>query len=320
VLEQYGLKKWQVKYVSRFSSQMFSYRYVILPAANTRRTPRNFDSKRILSRLSHAQRLWFNMAKALIVRRLWVPTPEFNSLITQHATIKRCLYCRPTNVVFYWPRNEPDLKLCNRKSICPFCAAREAEELYRRVSKVICKQRELNVKAKVFYRCETYTLKARNFDGIDWGNEQIADHAEELRQLLRHERKKYRQIAGQLKKSTLGSFWRIVVNPIAIGWEIQIRQFFIVTPKAKRPVNRAKKSAAIFLQSAPAHEFKAVMKLLGQFVAYPSGMLTAYAEFTAVFLNARRNLRLISGTGCLYAKNRKRKPAQEQPPPLPFIP
>jgi len=320
MLEQYYLKKWRVKYVSRFQSQMFAYRYVILPAANTRRTPRNFDSKRILSRLAHAHRLWFNRAKDLISRRLWVPTPEFNSLVTQHATIRRCLYCRPTNVVFYWPRGETNLKLCNRKSICPFCAAREAEDLYRRVSKAIRQLRILNVPAKVFYRCATYVVTARNFDGIDWSDTQIADHAAEMRQLLKQERKKYAQIRKDLKKQTLGSFWRVVVNPNAAGWEIQIRQFFITRPKAKRPVNRAKKSAAIFLQSAPANDFKAVMKLLGQFVAYPTGLLTSYAEFAAVFLYARRNLKLIAGTGSLYAKNRKRKSVKEQPPPLPFIP
>lgn len=320
MLELYQLKKWRVRYVSRFKSQMFAYRYVILPAANTRRVLNDFSSARILRRLAHAQRLWFNRAKELISRRLWVPTPAFNSVAAQQATIKRCLYCRPTNVVFYLPRNNDTLRLCNRKSICPFCAARQAEELYRRVSRAVRRYKKQGVKVKVFYRSATYTLTARNFDGIDWGDEQIADHANELRQLLLQERQKYLTLVPALKKHTLGSFWRVAVNPTNAGWEIQVRQFFIARPKAQRPVNRAKKSAAIFLQSAPGNDFQAVMRLLGLFVGQPSGLLVSYAEFTAVFLNARRNVRLFSGTGCLYARERKCGGAKEQPPPLPFIP
>jgi len=320
VFEQYCLKRWSVKYVSRFKSQMFAYRYVILPAANTRRPPSNTDSSTIMARLRCAQRLWFNRLKELVSRQLWIPTPEFNSVTSQHATIKRCLYCRPTNVVFYWPRNESHLQLCNRRSICPFCAAREAEEIYRRVSAAVVKYRRLGVKTKVFYRCATYTLTAREFSQTDWDDDHVSDHAAEMRQLLLQERKKYRALAVKLKKSTLGSLWRVVVNPVATGWEIQIRQFFIVTPKAKRPVSRAKKSAAIFLHSAPGGDSKSVLALLGRFVSYPTGLLTSYAEFTAVFLHARRDIRLIAGTGCLYAKNRKKRAAKEQPLPQPFVP
>jgi hypothetical protein len=319
VFDNYARTKWKIKRVSWFRSQVFAYKYVIVPAANNKRGNALISGRRVRAKLRRVQRLWFSRAKELVVRGLWLPSPEYNSSLVQDANIKRCLYCRPTNVTFYWPGDTPNLQLCNRKHICPFCFAREAEEVYRRVSAAVQQLGALKLPARVTFRSQTYKLTARNFDPADSASFDGSDSADELRHLLIREYKKYEEIKPALKTETYGSFWRVIVNPVEDGWEIQIRQLFITRPKAKRPVNRAKKSAAIFLQSAPADDFKAVMQLLGQFVYYPNGLLLSYAELVAVFLHARKGIKLISGTGYLYAKIRKGQ-TKDEPPPLPFIP
>lgn len=317
MFEQYRAQNWKIKAVSWFSSQVFAYRYTISSAVNAKPGTALTPSK-VKSRLKRVHRIWVNRMRELTIRGLWLPSPEYNADIVKQATVKRCMYCRPTNVVFYWDKNQPKLKLCGRRNICPFCYARESEELYRRVCRAIKRFKQLGIPAKATYRCETYKLTAREFSEQDWDFNQISDHAEELHHLLRNERQAFLQLKPEIKKHTFGSFWRVVVNPIDTGWEIQIRQFFITRPKAKRPSKRAKKSAAIFLQSASLSDSKAVKELLGYFVSYPVGLLLSYAEFAAVVLLARAQLKLFFGTGCLYAKTRKRKP----PPPntLPFIP
>lgn len=318
MFEQYRAKNWKIKAVSWFSLQVFAFRYTISPAANI--SPDSaITYRRIVGRLKRVHRIWVNRLRELTIRGLWLPTPEYNADDIKHATVKRCMYCRPTNAVFHASSTQPKLKLCGRRNFCPFCTARESEELYRRVRKAVRQFKSLGVAAKATYRCETYVLLAREFDEQNWRLAHVLDHAEELHHLLRKEQRAFAAIKAQLKQHTLGAFWRIVVNPIDTGWEIQIRQFFITRPKAKRPAKRAKKSAAIFLQSAPLNDSKAVRKLLGAFVLYPTGLLLSYAEFAAVALRARAHLKLFCGTGCLYAKARKRKPP---PPPntLPFLP
>jgi hypothetical protein len=165
-------------------------------------------------------------------------------------------------------------------------------------------------------------LGLEDFDIVGWDVNNVYENAGILRELLKNEKRKYKQIRRQLQRKTYGSLWRVVVNPIDEGWDIQVRQFFITRPKAKRPVTRTRKSSTpIFLQSAPTTNFSATMTLLGQFVRYPSGLLTSYAELTASVFHSRNNLRLSNATGCLYKRGRIRKPKVEEAPNfVPFIP
>jgi hypothetical protein len=169
-------------------------------------------------------------------------------------------------------------------------------------------------------RIETYTLTAQEFAERGWDAENVFANARELRYLLKAEHKKYSKIRRQLKQHTAGSLWRVVINPVDTGWEIQIRQFFITRPKSKRPANRPKKSSTLFLQSAKITDFKGVMSALGKFLEYPNGLLFSYVELAAAALNARNNLRLNNATGCLYRRGRGKKVRVEEPPPLPFVP
>lgn len=316
MFEHYRSIKWKIRSVSWFASQKFAYRYVILPATNSRRKHVRLSSRRVKAKLRRAHRMWFNRLRELVLRGLWLPTPDYNATIVKQSSVKRCMYCPPTNVTFYY---QSDLRLCGRRHICPFCFSRESEELYRRVSKAIREMRKRNVAAKIYCRVEKYVVTARDFDARVWTPEQLLDHVDELRHLLILEQARFKKIRRALKQKTFGSLWRVVINPIDSGWEVQIRQLFLTRPKASRPINRAKKSAAIFLQSASVQDFKSCVAVLGEFVSYPSGLLTAYAEFVAVSLRARESLKLLAGTGCLYGKTYRPK---KDPPPesLPFLP
>lgn len=319
MFEQYRAKNWRIKAISWFSSQRFAFQYTLLSAIHLLRPDPPKTAKQVKNRLKRAHKLWVNRLSELVTRGLWLPTPSYNADMVKHATIKRCMYCRPTNAVFHTDETQPALKLCGRRNICPFCYSRQSEEYYRRVSFALRQFQKLRIPVKVVYRSETYFVSARAFENHDWQAENIIDHADELRGLLRQEQKAFAEKLKPLKKHTLGVLWRVVVNPVDIGWEIQLRHFFLTWPKAQRPVKRAKKSAAIFLQSANAADFKEVRRLLGYFVAYPSGLLLSYAELAAVALRARDGLKLSCGTGCLYAKARKRKPP-DPPNSLPFLP
>jgi hypothetical protein len=217
-------------------------------------------------------------------------------------------------------RGGKPLKPCGRSSICPFCAARSAEDLYQRVSRAIKKLRKTGKVLIATCRITTYTVAAPDFDALGWTPENVFANARELRYILKLERKKYGKIRRQLKQHTFGSLCRIVINPTDSGWEIQIRQFFITRPKSKRPANRPKKSATLFLQSAKITDFQATMELLGKVVEYPSGFLLSYVELTAAALNARNGLRLNNATGCLYKRGRVKKARPPEPPPLPCVP
>jgi hypothetical protein len=315
-------RKWAIKKVQRFRSQLFAYRYVIIPAASNKRKFARLTPASIRRRLWRAHVLWFRRIKELACRELWFPSPRYSSLFVKSASVKRCLYCRPTNLVYRWADGEPNLKLCGRTSSCPFCAARHAEDLYKRVSRSIRDLSKRGIPAVAVVRVSNYFVSAKAFEDVGWDVANMYKNAGVLREILQTEKAKYKQIRRQLQRRTYGSLWRVVVNPVDAGWEIEVRQFLITRPKAKRPVIRTRKpSAPIFLQSAPVANFSATMALLGRFVLYPSGLLTAYAELTAAVFHARNNLRLSNATGCLYKRGRIRKPKVEEAPNfVPFIP
>ncbi len=322
MFENFYARRWPVKKVQRFRSQVFAYRHVIIPAANNKRRFLRLTPSSITKRLWRTHLLWFRRIKELACRELWFPSPRYSSLLVKSASVKRCLHCRPTNLVYRWPNDEPALELCGRSSICPFCAARNAEDLYKRVSRALRDLKKRGINAVATVRITQYFVPAKAFETVGWDIENVYKNAGVIRELLKAEQFKYKQIRRQLQRRTYGSLWRVVVNPVDAGWEIQVRQFFIIRPKARRPVTRARKSdSPIFLQSAPVADFSGVMAVLGCFVKYPGGLLTAYAELTAAVFHARNKLRLSNATGCLYKRGRIRKPKVEEVPNfIPYIP
>lgn len=312
MIENYRLKKWRIARIPRFAAHMFAHRFVIVPAANKTRKSRGVRTRTIVKRLEQAHRNWFMRLKELVLRELWTPASEYLTEDIQEAAVKRCLYCPPTSIEHSNKRRTASVRLCGRPCICPFCYAREAEDMFRRLIKAIQQLRKTEDNLIITTRIATYTLSAAKFEEIGWQTENMFDNAGKLRRALVSEMGKYKDIRRKLSRNTSGSAWRIVVNPVDAGWEVQVRQLFITRPRAKRPVNRAKKSSAIFLQSAKLTDIQAAIDVLGAFVEYPRGLLTGYAEITAAVLHARTGLRLSNATGCFYRRNTPRRNTTEQ--------
>ena len=320
MFENHAPKRWRIRYVQRFKSQMFAYTHVIVPAANNKKLFKSLAPVSIKKRTKRAHVMWFRRVKELVCRELWMPSPRYNNSTTKMASVQRCMYCRPTHLLYRDCDND-QLSLCGRSNICPFCYARQSEDVYKRVSRAIKQLQKQGRPIIATCRIETYLLKAKDFAQDGWDIDNMYSNAGILRAALAAEIDKHAAIKKALRKHTYGSMWRVVINPVDNGWELQIRQFFITRPKAKRPAKRARKAAAIFLQSAKISDFQATMAALGKFVFYPQGLLTGYAELTAASLHARNGLRLSNATGCLYRKGRvKRAAAQQVTKILPFLP
>lgn len=318
MFDDYVMPTWPIAKIPRYASQIFSYRHVIVPAANIQTNPQNPTNELIKKRVQRASRYWFKRVQELANRELWLPTPGYSAIDVQHASVRRCLYCRPSIVTY---RGDIHVKPCGRPEVCPFCAARKAEDMFKRVSRNLrsLKKRQDNVIAVC--RIESYPVYAKDFSTRGWDKENVFKNAKWLQEICIAEQRKYKNINRQLKEKTFGSLWRLVIDPTDDGWQIQIRQFFLVRPKAQRPVNRAKKSAAIFLQSAKIESSKDTLDVLGKYVEYPSGLLVSYAELTAAALLAKTGMRLNYATGVLYRKGRVKKPRTfEEARVLPFVP
>lgn len=317
--ERYSPQDWWVSKIPRHRAQMFSYKYVIQPAANYRRTFAFHTFRVVIKHLFRAYKFWFYRCKDMACRDLWLPTPPDNNPTVLHRAVKHCLYCVPTQVLLHKKFVPISVKPCNQYRICPFCASRFAEDVYRRFVRARKAVLELDPDASVTSRVETYRVKARGFTKDGWAAKTAIIGTRELAAVLRHERDKYQKIAKELSVHTYGAFWNVVVFPREMGWQVEVRQLFITPAKSAKPANRKRKSATLNTATAKLRDYDPAIKLLGVLVGYPGELLTGYAELTAASLNARRCLRLFNGTGQLYRKGRTGAP-KEEPPLGPSIP
>lgn len=318
-MEDWRLRKWRVARVPRFAAHLFAHRFVLVPAANKQRNTRAVRTRSLILRARQAHRNWLRRLQELFLRDLWTPASSFLTRDLQLASVQRCLNCRPTSFEYYWTNNIVKLNPCGRFAICPFCYARRAEDLFRRVICATWQLRKTTDKAIVACRIEKYTIQAPNFAESGWDATVVFANIPVLRRAILAEIANYKKIRRQLSRETYGSAWAIVVEPVNDGWEIQIRQLFISRLKARKPVSRAKTRSAIFLQSARITNIDSVINVVGSFVEYPRGLLAGYAELSAAALHARTNLRLTNATGCLYRRNTPQK-AQKETNFLPDVP
>lgn len=317
--ENWYLRRWRVARAPKFAAHLFAYRFVLVPAANKVCKFGAVRTRTLIARARQAHRNWRNQLRQLFTRNLWSPGSFFLSRDLQLASVSRCLNCRPTIFKYYWRKNKEIINPCGRFAICPFCYARRAEDLYRRVVRAIVGLQKTTNNAIVTCRIETYAIAAPDFAESGWDDAHLPRNALLVRKALISELLKYRKIKRELARKTYGSAWTVVVNPIDAGWEIQIRQLFITTPRARKPVNRAKKSATIFLHSAKITNVDEAANVAGFFVEYPRGLLLGYTELVAAALHARENLRLYNATGCLYRRNTAKK-AEKETRILPDVP
>lgn len=300
------MQDWWVSKISRHRAQMFSYKYVIQPAANYTRTFGFHTFKILIRHLLRAYRYWFYRCKDMTCRDLWLPSPPDNNATVLHRAVKHCLYCLPTQVLLHKNRVPVKVHPCNQYRICPFCASRFAEDVYRRFMRARETLLDSAPNALVTYRVESFYIPAQHFDANGWTRMTALAQTKKLAGTLRRERAKYLKLAKDLRSVTLGSLWQLVVFPKNCGWTVEIRQLYITTPKSPRPAHRRRKSGALRFQSVKLREYRLALELLGEFVKYPGELLTGYAELTAAALNARRGVRLFNGTGQLYRKGRKK--------------
>lgn len=311
--ERYGLQDWWVSKAPRHRAQDFSYKYVIQPAANYKKQFAFHTFRVMLRHLKRAYAYWFYRCREMACRDLWLPTVPDNNMTVIHNAVKHCLYCLPSQVLLHKNKKPVQVNPCSQYAICPFCASRQAEEFYRRFMRARKTLIARETPAAVTYRCSTYFVPAKHFTTNGWSQKHAIDGTKQLHEILDRERIKYAQIAKELSTVTKGSFWRVVAYPHEFGWQVEVRQLYLTTPKSRHPFSRPRKSATTFLQSASVMKYKPAVKLLGMFVAYPPTLLTGYVELTAAMLNARRGLRLFNGTGQLYRRGRKRAEKKEVP-------
>lgn len=305
MFEKYGPQKWWIAHFPKYATQAFSYKHVICPAANYRRPFAIHTFRVIIGHLKRAYRYWFYRCRELVSSDLWLPVAPDNNQTVIHRAVLHCLYCVPTQVLLHKNRQPIKVKPCNQYHICPFCASRAAEDLYRRVIRATEGFKETNVNVLASYRCEQYLVPAKNFSDLGWDAAQFHENIAFLRKHLKSERLRYLKLTKELSTQTLGSLWSVNILPADAGWHIEVRQFYLTNMQSRRPSNRKRKSAVLTQRSANIRDTKQMLDLLGAFVRYPGTLLTAHVELTAVALHARRGLRLLNGTGQLYRQGRE---------------
>jgi hypothetical protein len=308
LFENFGPQKWWIAKLPKFATQNFSYKYVIQPAANYKKRKFAFNTYRVvLAHLKRAYRYWFYRCRELVCNDLWLPTAPDNNATVIRRAVAHCLYCTPSHVVLHKNKKPIPVNPCSQYQICPFCAARVAEDLYRRLMRALKTLKTSGATAWATYRCERYEVAAKGFADTGLSAAEFQAHVKKLREVLADERVRYQKISKEVGTQTLGALWAVVPYPADTGWVVEIRQFYLTYPQSRRPANRKRNSSELTSQSINIRNTKQVINLLGNFVTYPASLLTAHAELTAVVLHARRGLRLLNGTGQLYRKGREAK-------------
>jgi len=303
--DKYYPHKWWITKLLRYRTQRFSYGHVIKPAANYRRARGVGTFTGTLRYLHRAHRMWFNRCKELVCRDLWLPTTPDNSTAMLHRAVRYCLYCLPSQAQLERKHKVLKVQPCSQNAICPFCASRSAEDIFRRFIRARRFILRISPSAVVTYRVEKFRIPSKGLTEDGWSHSAAMTATRTLAAVLRQEQVRYKRLTKELSVHTLGSLWELIASPDGFGWQIEIRQFFISAPNARRPSSRKHKLSIVVSSSTKLREYQNAVDLLGEYVKYPSTLLTGYAELTAIVLNSRHGLRLCNGTGQLYRVGRK---------------
>jgi hypothetical protein len=295
-IEKYRIQRWRIKRVSGRVSALLALRYVLYPAANVRRLKSELTYNAVVKMVDRLHKLWFNRAKDIIARQLWCP----GGMALRSAdilTFRRVINCRPS-CVFYKRGNKGKLRPCKRDRFCPFCWARTAAFGYRNFKHQLRQARRKQPNLALVYRVLSHKVPAAGFDVFTgYTPAQILAQAEKLRGVIEQHRELHKKLAKPLQRKTLGSAWRVVVNPIDDGWVVEVRQLFLWLPKKTLPLAHYPGTTETAIQSVCAHDDDAVLDTIGKFFEYPAGLMTTYLELVAVYLQASSNMRMLSGTG-----------------------
>lgn len=300
-IERDRMRDWRIVRVSSRTAQRFSIRHVLYPASGMRRHKYEMQHGFVIRMVHRLHGMWFRRAKDLIINKLWIPGS--NTLRSSNLyTFRRVMNCRPTSVYFK-NGNERRIRPCKQHRICPFCWGRVAAFMYRRFKGRIITVRKTQDNVVLQCRVLSRYVPAPGFTAADGlAPDVMLPFARAMRDLLEEQRAAYQKLTKQLQRKTLGSCWRVIVDPQEDGWNIEVRQLLLLRPsKTKLPLIQWRGAKLVFNESAKLNEDEKLHELLGRFMAYPSGLLTSYSELAAVYLNGSYGLRLASGTGLFRA-------------------
>lgn len=295
-IEHYKKQRWNIARVGRRVSQQVAIWNVLYPAAGITPDKYALQHVNVVRMIHRLHDLWFRRSKELMVRELWLPTDSV-SRQSRLWSCRRVLHCRPSCVFFKYG-NTGRIRPCARPKVCPFCWARLASYTYRRFKSQIRRIRLQQDNLIVTCRVLSQHVAATPFTAADGISEKhIADGAARLKDIFEQHRAAYAQAAKQLQRATLGSAYRVVVNPQLDGWRVEARQLFLARAKTRLSAVKFRAGAVVYRESAKVTDDDALELLLGRFLEYPSGLLTGYSELTAAYLTAAHSLRLVNGTG-----------------------
>lgn len=295
-IEHYRKQRWNIARVGRRVSQQVAIWNVLYPAAGITPDKHALQHVNVVRMIHRLHDLWFRRAKELIVRELWLPTDSI-SRQSRLWSCRRVMHCRPSCVFFKYG-NSGRIRPCARPKVCPFCWARLASYAYRKFKSQIRRVRVQRDDLVVTCRVLSQRVLAPPFSpetGIS--PEQMAAGATLLKDIFEQHRTAYAQISKQLQRVTLGSAYRVAVNPQLDGWHVEARQLFLARTKTRLPALKFRGGTVTYRESALVSDDDALELLLGRFLEYPSGLLTGYVELTAAYLHAAHSLRLVNGTG-----------------------
>ena len=297
-IEKYRAQRWHIARVSGRTSALMSVQHVLYPAAGMQHRKAEMAHKNVVHMVHRLHGIWFNKVKTLIAQQLWWPGGE-NTPSASMLTFRRVLHCRPS-CVYFQRGNRGRLRPCRRDRFCPFCWARAAGLGYRTYKHEIRKARKTNKNLVLVCRVLEHKVLAESFQpDAGYSPEAVLKHAETLRAVLERHRAAYQALAKQLQRKTLGSAWRLAVDPCDDGWRIEARQLFLCEPKKAMPLVCLPGTKTAFRKSVRVHDDEGLLDLVGRFFEYPQGLTLSYPELVAVYLQATANIRTSSGTGVL---------------------
>lgn len=301
-IERYRMQTWRLARVSGRTSQRFAIRHVLYPASAKKRHADEMQHKHVMRMVHRLHRLWFMRVKDLIINQLWKPGDVDATVQTDLWTFRRILHCRPS-CVFFRKGNRTRVRPCAHYKFCPFCWGRVAAFLYRRFKGQILRLRAQQPKLVLHCRVSSHFLPATGFDAVmGLSPEDILVCGRALKDIFDAHRAAYQKVQKALQRKTLGSAWRLVVDPQEKGWIVEVRQVILAKPaRTVPPWVKYPGASTVFERSVKLTDDHGVYELLGRFLEYPSGMLTSYAELTAVYLQAGYRARLATGTGIFRA-------------------
>lgn len=297
-IERDRMQNWRIVSVSTRTSHRFAIRHVFYPASGQRRHAYEMKHGFVVRMVHRLHGLWFRRVKDMVVNQLWLPGSADATHGSRLTTLRRVLNCRPT-AVFFRHGNAGLIRPCKQHKVCPFCWGRLAAFMYRRLKTRIRAARKTNGDLLLSCRVVFHYIPAKGFTSAGGLTlEEVYAHAQKLHAVFVRHRQQYRTLVKELQRKTLGSCWRVVVDPQEDGWCVEVRQLVLTRSGRQRlPWVQFRGAKTVYAESVKVDDDDAVYPIIGRFLQYPSGLLTSYAELTAVYLQAGYDLRLASGTG-----------------------